>query len=73
MDKTVIDGSILVQEAVLQHSKSTCRVMARDRLGKACSSRGEQINLVFYKYLSSLIGLGVQSSEFRVPSYIDHH
>ena len=44
--KTVIHDSILVHDTVLQHSKSTCVVMARDRLVKVCSSRGEQIHLV---------------------------
>ena len=67
----MIDGSILLQEAVLQHSKSTCRVMARDRLGKVCFSRGEQINLVFYKYFSPLIG--AKAASFRVSSHTDHH
>ena len=44
--KTVIDGGILVHETVLQvNSKSTCAVMARDRLVKMCSSCGEQIPL----------------------------
>ena len=53
MDKTVIDGGILVHETVLQvNSKSTCAVVARDRLVKMCSSRGEQIHLVLDKYLS---------------------
>ena len=57
--KTVIDGGILVLETVLQvNCKSTCVVMARDRLVKMCSSRGEQIPLVHDKgiitHLSSL-------------------
>ena len=49
----MIDGGILVHETVLQvNSKSTCAVVARDRLVKMCSSLGEQIPLVLDKYLS---------------------
>ena len=74
MDKTVIDGGILVPGTVLQvNSKSTCAVMARDRLVKMCSSRGEQIPLVLDKYLSPLIRFGAKAASIKVASHIYHH
>ena len=46
--------------------KSTCTVMARDRLVKVCSSRAEQIPLVLDKYRSPLIRFGVKAASIRV-------
>ena len=52
---TAIDGGIILHEIVLQHSKSTYATMAKDLLTKVCSSRGEQIHLVFDKHQSPSI------------------
>ena len=71
--KTVIDCGIFLHETVLQHSKSTCTVMARDRLLKVCSSRGEQIHLVLDKYLSQLTRFRAKVASFRESSHIYYH
>lgn len=52
---SVIDGGIIIHETVLQHSKSTYGIMAKDLLERVCSSRGEQIHLVLDKYQSPSI------------------
>jgi len=52
---TVIDGGIMLHETVMQHSKSTYGIMARDLLAKICSCRGEQVHLVLDKYQSPSI------------------
>ena len=53
--------------------KSTCTVMAMDRLVKMCSSRGDQIPLVLDKYLLPLIRFGAKTATIRVSSHIYHH
>ena len=41
---TMINGGIMLQEAIMQHSKSTNAIMARDRLVKICSYHGKQVH-----------------------------
>ena len=66
----VIDGGILLQESVMQHSKSTYATMASDILVKVCCHRGEQIHILLDKYKSPYIkdverklrGYGIQNA-----------
>ena len=50
-----IKATIMLHETVLQHSKSTYGIMARDLLEKICSCCGEQVHLVLDKYQSPSI------------------
>ena len=66
---TMINGGIMLQEAIMQHSKSTNAIMARDLLVKICSYHGKQV----HNYTSHIKDTERKPALFRYSQKILHY